>query len=386
MVGIQRIESYPQIDVRASSRYSNGADSSISGTGQRHVVFIEPEVSWEADLWGRLRRLNEAARASLLSTEEARRGVIMTVVADVARAYLELRDLDSEAAIAERQVDIRRSSLDIARIRFRGGLTPELDVREGENALADAEATRAGLLLQRTQKENELSVLIGHEPAEIPRGLPLDEQPFPEEIPAGLPSSLLDRRPDIRAAEENVHAANSRIGAAIAATYPGISLTGAGGSVSSELEDLFSPGTWFWRFAGNLLQPVIDKDRNRKQVAAEQARTNEAIGEFEKTVLGAFQEVDDGLVAVTRTREQAEAAAAASTAAARSVRLATLRYEGGVDNYLNLLDAQRVYLNSELREVQLRRQHRVAIVMLYKALGGGWDPVTDSLAMPRQAP
>jgi multidrug efflux system outer membrane protein len=383
--GIQRYESYPQIDVRMSRVKANGADSSISGTSTRNLAFLAADISWEADLWGRLRRLNESALAALLASEQERRGVIMTVVSDVARAYLELRDLDAQVAIADSQVVIRTQSLELARSRFQGGLTSELDVRQGENALATAEGTQARVLRQRTQKENELSVLIGRPPHAIPRGLPLARQPFDNVIPAGLPSALLERRPDIKAAEEQLRAANARIGAAIAAMFPTISLTASGGTVSDELTSLFAGHTGFWRVAANLWQPVIDRNRNREQVALERARTEAAVGEYERTVLAAFQEVDDGLVAVRRLGEEAQAAARAVTAARRSQFLAGLRYEGGVDNYLNLLDAQRAVLDAELNESQLQRQQRVAVVQLYKALGGGWDPVTDTLALPPSA-
>jgi multidrug efflux system outer membrane protein len=380
LLGIQRIESYPQIDVRASTRRANGADSLLTGSTNRSLAFLDAELSWEIDLWGRLRRLNESALATLLASEEERRGVIITVVSDVARAYLELRDLDAQVGIADSQVVIRTKSLELARSRFQGGLTSELDVRQGENALATAEGTQSRILRQRTQKENELSVLLGHSPERIPRGLPLARQPFDNVIPAGLPSSLLARRPDIRRAEEELRAANAQVGAAIAAMFPTISLTATAGTVSDELTGLF--GTGFWRVAANLLQPVINRDRNREQVALERARTEAAVGAYERTVLTAFQEVEDGLVAVRRLREEAQAAARAVTAAQRSVFLANMRYEGGVDNYLNLLDAQRAQLDAELNESELQRQQRVAVVQLYKALGGGWDPTTDALAMP----
>ncbi|MGH7619198.1 MAG: efflux transporter outer membrane subunit, partial [Gemmatimonadaceae bacterium] len=383
LLGIQRFESYPQIDVLASTRRANGADSSLSGTSQRSVVFVDVDVSWELDLWGRLRRLDEAARATLLASEQARRGVIITVVSDVARAYLELRDLDAQVAISDAQVAIRGRSLELARFRFQGGLTSELDVRQGETALALVEGTQARVRRLRTQKENELSVLLGRPPEAIPRGLPLTEQRFDNVIPAGLPSGLLERRPDIRQAEEQLRAANARIGAAIAAMFPTITLTAAGGSVSDEVTGLFRAGTGFWRLAANLAQPVINKDRNREQVAAERARTEAAVAQYEKTVLTAFQEVEDGLVAVRRLREEAAAVSRAAVAARQSVQLANLRYEGGVDSYLNLLDSQREELNAELLESELQRQQRVAVVQLYKALGGGWDPVTDTLALPR---
>ena len=382
LLGVQRLEAYPQIDVGGGIRRSNGSDSLLSGTSGGTIAFYGADVSWEVDLWGRVRRLNEAARATLLATEQERRAVIMTVVSDVARAYLELRDLDAQAAIAAAQIEVRRASLIVARARFQGGLTSELDVRQGENALAFAEGSLARVLRERTQKENELSVLLGRVPGDIPRGLALADQSVPNEIPAGLPAELLTRRPDIRAAEEQLRAANAHIGAALAAMFPTISLTARGGTASDALQELFTTGTGYWSIATNLLQPIIDKNRNRQQVAAERARTEAAVGRYEKTVLIAFQEVEDGLVAVRRLREEAAAAARAATAARLSVTLARARYEGGVDNYLNLLDAQREQLNAELHESEVRRQHLVAVVQLYKALGGGWDPVTDTLAMP----
>ena len=382
LLGIQRLEYFPQINVQAGWRKSHGADSLLTGVGSDEMAFLGGGLSWELDLWGRLRRLNEAAAAQLLASEQGRRSVILTVVGDVARAYLELIELDDQVAITDTQVVIRRQSLDLARARFQGGLTSEMDVRQGENALAVAEGSHSRALRQRTQKENEISVLMGRTPGSVPRGLRLSQQGIPTVIPAGLPSQLLTRRPDVRQAEEQLHAANARIGAAVASLFPTISLTASAGTISDELGQLFSSGTGFWRLAPNLLQPVLNSGRNRRQIAAERARTEAAIGQYQKTVLTAFREVEDELVAVQRLREEAEAAGRASTASRRSVLLAGLRYEGGVDNYLTLLDAQRAQLDAELQESGLQRQYRVAVVQLYKALGGGWDPVTDTLAMP----
>jgi multidrug efflux system outer membrane protein len=196
---------------------------------------------------------------------------------------------------------------------------------------------------------------------------------------------LLERRPDVRQAEEQLHSANAKVGAAIAAMFPTISLTAAGGTVSDDIGSMFKSGTGFWNIAGNLLQPLLNSGRNHKQVAAERARTEAAVGQYEQTVLTALREVEDGLVGVQRLREEAEAAGRASVAARLAVGLAGDRYEGGVDTYLNLLDAQRTQLDAELNESQLQRQQRVAVVQLYKALGGGWDPVTDTLALPAPA-
>jgi multidrug efflux system outer membrane protein len=382
LLGIQRLEYFPQVNIQGGWRKSEGADSLLTGVGSNEMSWLGGGLSWELDLWGRLRRLNEAAAAELLATEQGRRSIILTVVSDVARAYLELQELDNQVAITDTQIVIRRASLELARGRFQGGLTSEVDVRQGEHALATAEGSHARALRQRQQKENELSVLLGRTPGAIPRGSPVVQLGIPAVIPAGLPSSLLGRRPDVRQAEEQLHAANARVGAAMAAMFPTISLTATGGSISDELGSLGKTGTGFWRVAPSLLLPVINTSRNRRQVAAERARTEAALGQYEKTVLTAFREVEDQLVGVQRLREEADAAARASTAARRSVFLAGMRYEGGVDNYLALLDAQRVQLDAALQQSGLEREYRVAVVQLYKALGGGWDPVTDTLAMP----
>ena len=383
LLGIARIEFLPQIDIIAGARRAQGLDS-LFGDGQnvREFGYLGASLSWEIDLWGRIRRLNESARASLLATEYGRRGAILTVVAEVARAYMELRDFDAQLGLAERQVEIRQQSLTLAKDRFEGGLTSELDVRQGESALATAEGIVASLHRQRTQKENELSVLLGRPPSDIPRGQDLMEQAFPAEVPAGIPSQLLQRLPAIRQSEEELHAANAKIGVAVASLFPTISLTARGGTASTELGDLFSAGTGFFNIAANLLGPIINRGRNLKQVAAERARTEGAVARYELTVLSAFRDVEDGLVAVQRTREEAEAGIRAVEAARRTVELATLRYEGGVDNFLNLLDAQRVMLDAELSTSAAVRRQKVAVVQLYKALGGGWDIVTDSLALP----
>ena len=382
LLGIQRLEFLPQIDIGATAGRGRNSDSLPGITGEQSTLAVGASLSWEIDLWGRIRRLNESARASLLATEQGRRGAILTIVSEVARAYFELRDLDLQLSITGTQVELRRQSLALARARFEGGLTSELDVRQGESALAGAEGAQYQLTRLRRQKENELSLLLGRPPADVPRGLTIREQSFPVVIPAGLPSELLQRRPDVRQSEEELRATNARIGAAIAALFPTISLTAGGGTASQEIGSLFAAGTGFWNLAANLFQPLINRGRNLKQVEAERARTEAAVARYEKTVLTAFREVEDGLVAVDRLREEAAAAERVVVASRRAVELAALRYEGGVDDYLNLLDAQRVLLESELRASQLTRLQKVSVVQLYKALGGGWDAVTDTLAVP----
>ena len=385
LLGVQRYEFFPQVDVNAGGASLNTGDSLAfvgSPTGNRSIWSLGIGVNWELDVWGRLRRNNEAARATLLSSEAGRRATILTVVSEVARAYLELRDLDLEVQLALRQTEVRRASLGIARARFEGGLTSEVDQRQGEAALASAEATVASLLRRQSQKENELSVLIGRAPSDLPRGLGLLEQRFAQEIPAGVPSDLLRRRPDVQLAEQDLVAANARIGSAIAAMFPTISITADVGTASTDLGSVLGSGFSFTRIAGNLLGPIINKDRNRSQVEVQRARTEQAVARYQQVVLGAFREVEDGLVAVRRLREEAEAAGRVAAAYRRTLELANLRYEGGVDSYLLVLDAQRALLEAELTEASLQRQQRVATVQLYKALGGGWDPQTDALAIP----
>lgn len=385
-LGIQRLEFLPQIDVGATAGRVKVSDSLTGArTGEYNLLSVGASVSWELDLWGRLRRLNESARAGLLATEYARRGVIITVVGDVARAYLELRDLDQQTVLAQTMVQTRRQSLDLARARFQGGLTSELDVRQGEAELARSEVRLANLRLEASQKEQELNVLLGRMPGTVPRGAALINQRFRTDIPPGLPSSLLQRRPDIRQAEQELRSANALIGAAIAARFPTISLTAAAGTRTDAVDNLFKVGTGFWHLATNVLLPIINAGRSGKQVQLERARTEAAVARYDQVVLNSFREVENGLVALEQLQIQVGAAVRQATAARRAVVLAADRYQGGVDSYTTLLDAQRVLADAELGESSLQRQQRVAVVQLYRALGGGWDPVTDTLAIPHPA-
>jgi len=385
--GIARLEQLPQIGVGGVGGARQVSDS-LTGLQQGEYGFfrVGATVSWEVDLWGRLRRLSESAQAELLATEYGRRAVIVTVVSDVAVAYLELRALDTQAEIAIRTVETQRESMELAQLRFTGGVTSELDVRQGEAELARAESELARLQREVVQKENEIRVLIGRMPGDVVRGDPLDVMDFPATVPPGLPATLLERRPDIRAAEEQLHSANARIGAAIAARFPTISLTGAGASISEEMGDLFQTGTGFWNLAVGLFLPILDSGRSGRQVDLERARTEGAVAQYEAAVLNAFREVEDALIGIQQYQLQLEAANRQAIAARRAVEIAADRYQGGVDSYLTLLDAQRVLFGAELDESILLRAQRVSMIQLYKALGGGWDPVTDSLAVPAPPP
>ena len=382
-LGIRRLELLPQIDASGTGGKVSVQDD-LLGLRQGTYQFwsVAGSVSWEIDLFGRLRRLNESAKASLLATEYGRRGVIVTVVGDVARTYLELRDLDQQTAIALSTVETRRKSLELARARFEGGLASELDLRQGEAELARTEGSVASIRMQASQKEQELNMLLGRMPGTVPRGGTLMQQTFPAKVPAGLPSTLLLRRPDISQAEQELKAANAMIGAAIAARFPTISLTGAGGTRSDAVDLLFKSGTGFWHLAGNMLLPILNARRSGKQVAVERARTEAAVAHYDQVVLEAFREVEDGLVALQQLQIQTDAAGRQVAAARRAVEIAADRYQGGVDSYTTLLDAQRVLADAELGESALQRQERVAVVQLYRAFGGGWDPQTDVMTVP----
>ena len=258
-------------------------------------------------------------------------------------------------------------------------------MRQGEAELARTEVRLANLRLQASQKEQELNVLLGRMPGTVPRGAALINQRFRTEIPPGLPSSLLQRRPDIRQAEQELRSANALIGAAIAARFPTISLTAAAGTRTDAVENLFKAGTGFWHLATNVLLPIINAGRSGKQVQLERARTEGAVARYDQVVLNSFREVENGLVALEQLQIQVGAAVRQAAAARRAVVLAADRYQGGVDSYTTLLDAQRVLADAELGESSLQRQQRVAVVQLYRALGGGWDPVTDTLAIPHPA-
>jgi multidrug efflux system outer membrane protein len=331
------------------------------------------DLAFELDLWGRLRRATEAARAELLESEEARRTVVLTLVSDVAQAYFDLLDLDRELEIARRTVASRRDSLELVRLRAREGITSELDVRRAEAELATAAATVPDLERRVAQTENRISVLLGRNPGPVDRGRPLEDQATPPEIPAGLPSALLERRPDIRGAEQRLIAANARIGEARAAFFPRITLTGLFGVESAALSDLFTGPARVWSLGPHVTLPVFNAGRNRARLDAAEARRVQALASYEQTVQQAFREVEDALVAHRKAREvrlQQEVLVAASR---RTLELAELRYRNGLSAYLDVLDAQRQLFQAELALAGTRRAQLVAVVQVYKALGGGWS-------------
>jgi len=330
-------------------------------------------LSFEVDIWGRLRRATEAARANLLSAEENRRAVITTLVADVATDYFTLRELDAEMDISRRTLSSRRESLDLIESRQGGGVATLLDRRQGEQLVYTASETIPALQQQIEQTENQISLLLARNPGPIERGRSLTGQQVPPEVPTGIPSALLDRRPDIRGAEQNLIAANANIGVAKAAYFPQISLSGFLGGQSTQLASLFNGPHSAWGFVPQITQPIFTAGRLKSTVRLAEAQQQEALIAYEKTIQTAFTEVSNALIAHQRVRESRIEQEALVEALGDRTRLAYLRYQGGVDTLLNALDADRDLFQAQLTLSQIQLNELLSVVELYKSLGGGWQ-------------
>jgi outer membrane protein, multidrug efflux system len=331
-------------------------------------------LSFEIDLWGRLRRATEAARANLLNAEENRKAVVTTLVSDVATAYFTVRELDYELEISKRTLEDRRTSLQLVQARQGGGVATLLDLRQTEQLVDTAAETIPTLQQQIEQTENQITLLLGENPGEVMRHQgAFNEDLFPPEVPAGLPSALLERRPDIRAAEQNLIAANAQIGIARAAYFPQLSLSGFLGGQSTQLSSLFSGPHSAWSFVPQITQPIFTAGRLRSNVRLAEAQKDSAVVQYQKTIQIAFTDVSNALIAHQRVRESRVQQQALVTALEDRKRLAYVRYIGGVDTQLNALDADRDLLQAELNLRQIRLNELLSVVQLYKALGGGWQ-------------
>ena len=330
-------------------------------------------LSFELDIWGKLRRATEAARANLLGAEENRKAVVTTLVADVATNYFTLRELDNELEISEETLDTRQQSLHLIQSKQGGGIATLLDLRQAQQLVFTASETIPTLRQQIEQTENQINLLLAQNPAGIDRGRRLTEQELPPEVPAGLPSALLERRPDIRAAEQSLIAANANIGVAKAAYFPQISLSGLIGGQSTQLVSLFSGPNAAWSFVPQITQPIFTAGRLKSGVRLAEAQDQSALIQYEKTIQTAFTEVSNALIAHQRVRESRVQQEALVGALHDRTRLAYVRYQGGVDTLLNALDADRDLFQAELALSQLRLNELLSIVQLYKALGGGWQ-------------
>ena len=330
-------------------------------------------LSFEIDIWGKLRRATEAARADLLSAEENRKAVVTTLVSDVTTAYLRLRELDYELEISRRTLQTREESLELTRSREAGGVATELDLRQAEQLVLTAAETIPEIQRQIEQTENQISLLLGESPNAVVRGRSLTQQVLPPDVPAGLPSALLERRPDIRAAEQDLIAANAQIGVARAAYFPTLSLSGALGGASTQLSSLFSGPHSFWNLTPQVTQPIFTAGRLKSNVRLAEAEHERVLIRYEKTIQTAFTETSDALIAHQRFRESRTRQEALEKALQDRLRLAYVRYRGGVDTQLNALDADRDLFQAQLDLARLRLAEILSVVQLYKALGGGWQ-------------
>ena len=375
---VTRSQFFPSVnaggDLITSRSSQKGAIPIPSGLNpQRNYgdVFVSMNA-YEVDLWGRIRRANEAARALLLGNVDAQRAVRQTLVAAVAAAYLDLLELDLELEISQRTYAVRTNSLELTRSRQEGGVASMQDVYQAQILVSTAEAAIADAHRRIEQQENQLSILLGRNPGNIERGEPLVSQKLRAEVPPGLPSSLLERRPDLKAAEEQLVAANADIGQAKAAFFPQLTLTGFYGFQSVALSDLFTGAAKTWQFGPAITMPLFTGGRLRGNLKLAEARFQESVALYQQAVQSAFRDVSDGLIAYQRTQEFRQKQEENTQAHRDATDLASVRYEGGVTSYLEVLYNEQELFNAELILAQARRNELLSVIQLYRSLGGGW--------------
>lgn len=363
---------YPDLGYTAGVSRVHTSTYATPGNVTGNQITANAQISWELDVWGRIRRLNEAARAQYLETEEARRAVELSLVADVASAYFDLRELDAELEISRRTQATFQDTYDLFNRRLQGGAASALETSRAEVLLANASAGIPALEQRIVARENQITLLLGKTPGPVPRGGSLTEQALPPSVPAGLPSALLLRRPDVRGAEQLLIAANANIGVARAAFYPTLSITGLFGGLSPGLHDLFAAGRT-WSIGAGLLGPLFAAGSLKAQQRVARAQFDQALVAYEEAVTRALGEVSSDLVAIDKLAVEETERARAVNAARDSVRLATKRYESGLSAYFEVLDALQQLLPAETALAQTRRDRLTAFVSFYRALGGGWS-------------
>jgi multidrug efflux system outer membrane protein len=372
-VGITRADQLPTINAGAQTNDQRSARAKLFPEFETSAHEVDLSLAWDLDFWGKYRRASESARANLLATEWSREAVITTLVSDVAAAYFQLRELDLELEIARRTLASRQDSLRITRMLANGGATSMLDVRQAEQLVFTAAETIPDVERRIEQQENFISTLLGNNPSPIARGMKLTEQPHAPEVPAGLASSLLERRPDIRQAEAQLIAANAQIGVAKADYFPQISLTANGGFQSSALTSLFTGPAGLWNFGGSLAQPIFAGGRIRSNVKFTEARQQEAALVYQQTIQQAFRGVSDALVEYRKDREFREQQEQLAFSAQDAARLSETRYRGGATSYLEVLTNETNYFNAELGLAQAQLNELLGLVRIYRNLGGGWQ-------------
>ena len=372
-LGITRADQFPTISGGAGAVNLRNPQTKLIPAYETSANQLNLSLFWELDFWGKFRRATEAARASLLATEWGQKAVVSTLVSNVASAYLQLRELDLEMEISQRTLTSRKESLRLVEVREKGGTTSMIDVRQSEQLVYAAAESIPDLERRIEQQENFISILLGRNPGPITRGKPLIENRFPPTVPAGLPSSLLERRPDIQSAEQQLVAANAFIGVAKAAYFPQITLTAVGGYQSSALTSLFTGPAGFWSFGGQLAQPIFTAGRIRSGVKLSEAQKQEAVLFYQQSIQEAFREVADSLIAYRKNQEFREQQQLLTDSAQDATRLADVRYRGGVTSYLEVLDSDTRYFEAEISLAQAQLNERLALVQIYNALGGGWQ-------------
>jgi multidrug efflux system outer membrane protein len=383
--GFVRSSLFPQIGAGYEPRRQKDISAVVIGTSGQGITYNSYEAvlnaSWEIDIWGRIRRQTEAARAQLVASEEGRQAVILSLVGSVAGSYINLRSLDRQLEIARSTANVRRESYEIFKLRFEGGVISLLELSQNQSQYEEALATIPGIEKAIAQQENGLSVLLGRNPGPIVRGKDIDHLMVPA-IPAGLPSELIERRPDLRRAEQNLIAANALIGAARAAYFPTISLTGLLGFASGDLSNLFNSQNRFWQYSAPISMPIFTAGAIAGQVQAAEATQQQALFGYQKAIQEAFREVNDALVNQYQTGEQLLAQKRQVQSLQQYSETARLRYDNGYTSFIEVLDAERSLFNVQLQYTQTQQTQLQAMINLYKAMGGGWVAEADKMSVP----
>jgi multidrug efflux system outer membrane protein len=371
-VAITRSSLFPQ--VQASGNFSGGKDP--VSEAKYNILTLTADAAFQLDLFGRLRRATEASRAQLLATEDARQTLTLTLVSDIASDYFQLLDLDLQLRITQETVKTQEDSVKLTRLRLDHGVATKLDVLQAQQVLDTANAAIPDLERQIGQEENAISVLLGHYPENVQRGRPLAEQPLPPDVPSGMPSSLLERRPDIRQVEQDLIAANAEIGVARAAFFPQISLTGGGGGAfgrSTLFTGLMSSQNGIWSYGAQISQPIFTGGALRGNLRLAESQHRQELIAYKQAIQLAFRDVSDALIGYQKLHQVRVAQETTVKDLHDSVSTSLVRYRGGITTYLEVLDGQRSLFNAELTLAQARGSEYQSLVQLYKALGGGWQ-------------
>jgi multidrug efflux system outer membrane protein len=369
VIGITRADLYPRVNYTAggSSSYNTG-----SAAFQNDYTALV-DASYTLDVWGQVNRLSEAALQEYLATEEAYRALTIMLISETAIAYITLRDLDGRLLIAEKTVETWKANLEIVEARFKGGFVSEVDLNMASIQLLEAQTAIQTFTRLRKQIENAISVLMGMPPQSIPRGLPLHQQIFPPELPVGLPSELLDRRPDVLLAERQLNAQTERIGAAEALKYPSFTINANTGM------SFTNPVAGFASLGAQILGPIFNSKANDYRIEIEKERTIELLNNYENSMLQALREVEDAMIAVNTYKNEVALRKEQVKSATDAVKLSWVRYDGGMTSYIEVLDLQRSSFSSELKASEALQLQLTSTIKLYQALGGGWDYAKDSI-------